>query len=254
MLTNFLILSLFCLSGLNSEVQVVNVKYENTVTLTCSSRGPWFNGTGAAISNSDKYSIVDNQLTIKDLRRSDIDSDYACGEGDKKESFSLRSNPELYVPPVLSVTITDGGSVDYECRLVVGCKADQSLEWSWYKEETKLSKSQRFSFSDLTNSTCNSTLSIKSASMLDAGSYTCVATNSLGSTNTTFTLRVKDTLAALWPFLGIVVQVAVLCVIILVFEKKCGKKPEEEDGEQTQTLMAQKEKNNSDVKKRSTKA
>jgi hypothetical protein len=89
------------------------------------------------------------------------------------------------------VTITDGGSVDYECRLVVGCKPDQSLEWSWYKEETMLSKSQRFSFSELTNDTCKSILSIKSASMLDAGSYTCVATNSLGSANTTFTLRVK---------------------------------------------------------------
>jgi hypothetical protein len=42
-------------------------------------------------------------------------------------------------------------------------------------------------------------------------------------------LYISDKLAALWPFLGIVAEVIVLCVIILVYEKRRSKKLEEED-------------------------
>lgn len=47
-------------------------------------------------------------------------------------------------------------------------------------------------------------------------------------------LRVKDKLAALWPFLGICVEVVVLCAIILVYEKKRNKAElEESDTDQS---------------------
>lgn len=36
-------------------------------------------------------------------------------------------------------------------------------------------------------------------------------------------LRVKDKLAALWPFLGICAEVFVLCTIILIYEKRRNK-------------------------------
>lgn len=47
-------------------------------------------------------------------------------------------------------------------------------------------------------------------------------------------LVVKDKLAALWPFLGICLEVVVLCAIILVYEKKRNKAElEESDTDQS---------------------
>ena len=41
---------------------------------------------------------------------------------------------------------------------------------------------------------------------------------------------VADKLAALWPFLGIVAEVAILVTIIFLYEKRRAKKEAEEDG------------------------
>jgi len=48
-------------------------------------------------------------------------------------------------------------------------------------------------------------------------------------TNATLLVQVKDKYAALWPFLGICVEVTILCVIILVYEKRRAKRIAEED-------------------------
>lgn len=52
--------------------------------------------------------------------------------------------------------------------------------------------------------------------------------------NSTSYLRIKDKLAALWPFLGIVAEVFVLCAIILIYEKRRNKTDlEESDTDQS---------------------
>jgi len=43
------------------------------------------------------------------------------------------------------------------------------------------------------------------------------------------TCAVTDKLAAVWPFLGICAEVAVLCTIIFIFEKRRNRKMEEEE-------------------------
>lgn len=63
----------------------------------------------------------------------------------------------------------------------------------------------------------------------DRGEYTAVESNKYGENNATIPVKVKDKLAALWPFLGIVAEVVILCAIIFVYERRRSKTIEEED-------------------------
>ncbi|KRZ87784.1 Neuroplastin [Trichinella sp. T8] len=91
------------------------------------------------------------------------------------------------------------------------------------------------------NGIANGTLIIRDATYDDRASYTCVATNEFGSDNFTVLIRVKDKLAALWPFLGIVTEVVILMIAIFIFEKRRTKHEElelKETREQKMTLTA----------------
>lgn len=70
-------------------------------------------------------------------------------------------------------------------------------------------------------------LQIDEVTMEDRNMYTCGASNIASkftnATESTTFVRVKDKLAALWPFLGICAEVVVLCTIILIYEKKRNK-------------------------------
>jgi len=69
-------------------------------------------------------------------------------------------------------------------------------------------------------------LVIQSVDFDDAGEYKCLATSPTDTNSThsqSVLVRVKDKLAALWPFLGIVAEVVILCTIIFIYEKKRNK-------------------------------
>ncbi|XP_037295092.1 neuroplastin [Manduca sexta] len=70
-------------------------------------------------------------------------------------------------------------------------------------------------------------LVVEAAERGDAGIYTCTPQDGVPASTR---LRVKDMYAALWPFLGICVEVFVLCAIILVYEKR-RTKPEQDDSD-----------------------
>lgn len=84
----------------------------------------------------------------------------------------------------------------------------------------------------------------------DRGDYTCSASNVFGEASSTVAVRVKDRLAALWPFIGIVIEVIVLCAIIFVCERRRSKTVEEED--ETEPMKGE-EKDNRDSSVRSRK-
>ncbi|XP_078541175.1 neuroplastin isoform X1 [Lissotriton helveticus] len=101
-------------------------------------------------------------------------------------------------------------------------------EWTWYKMVDGMpsvinNASERFSITKKDNYTELTIASLKLNE--DPGEYSCNATNTVGSQAATTILRVRSTLAPLWPFLGILVEIIILVVIIVVYEKR--KRPDE---------------------------
>ena len=107
----------------------------------------------------------------------------------------------------------------------------------WTKENVPIESKEGDDHLTITTEQFETKLFIKNVGEADKGNYACLLSNAYGNATETIILRVKNPLAALWPFLAIVGEVVVLCVIILVYEKKCTKKNHnEEDNEQAQPM------------------
>ncbi|XP_076337733.1 basigin-like isoform X2 [Tachypleus tridentatus] len=66
----------------------------------------------------------------------------------------------------------------------------------------------------------NDILTIQEVEFDDRAYYSCEASNEVNKVKSTIYVRIKDKLAALWPFLGICLEVSILCGIIFFYEKK----------------------------------
>ncbi|XP_041371640.1 neuroplastin-like [Gigantopelta aegis] len=77
----------------------------------------------------------------------------------------------------------------------------------------------------------NGTLYINKVRFEDKGVYACFAFTQMfnASANSTIHVRVKDKLAAVWPFLAIVAEVVILCIIIFIYEKRHTKAQQDDD-------------------------
>lgn len=244
-----------------SEKQNVVFEYKKSVTLDCSGLGDdvfvyneTSNDTYERLNESAKVTVDNQKVTIIDLRREEIQGKYSCRSGNTKEAvkreFVQNVGPYFFKPEKLSITITEGGPVELSCKLLYGQDSKVDFAWSRGVNESVIVSNEKY---NITSDGTTTKLVISKVEDADKGYYNCSAKNAYGSHTEVIQLRVKDQLAALWPFLAIVVEVIVLCLIILIYEKKCNKKPSssEEDTEVTHNLMG---KDNSDVKKRTVKA
>lgn len=250
----------------------VNFLYKSDAVLDCSSSG-WLaddiefltvtedengeNVTKEVVefrdkNENEKVIFEGTTMTLKDLRRPEITPEYVCKHKSSGEElkFIKQIEPFMMIPEKKSQTITEGGFVDFTCVILYG--NETTIEWTWSRNDTELDMSD--SAFTITQDQRHSILTISKVEESHKGMFTCSVKNKFGSASNEFQLRVKNTLAALWPFLAIVAEVLILCVIILIYERKCNKKPMQtrDDNEQSENLMGKD--NHGDLKKRNPKA
>ncbi|CAE1283713.1 NPTN [Acanthosepion pharaonis] len=161
-------------------------------------------------------------LEIPKAKRRDA-GPYFCVFSINKRDFSINVNMNM-APWIESMeksrNLVQTDKLHLECH--VESYPFSTVYWKKDNETFKNDASNRV----FTNN--NRTLIIYDLQFSDKGEYTCVATNIVNTTSMTVLVRVKDKLAALWPFLGIVAEVVILCIIIFICEKRRSKDMEDE--------------------------
>ncbi|KAL1417029.1 hypothetical protein MTO96_027231 [Rhipicephalus appendiculatus] len=200
---------------------------------------------GTDLTNDKKFSTNTdtNTLVINDPGYLDA-GNYTCvvdlGEG-------VTENATIVVQTNVSIEVTEGSKNQVEGDpLTLSCKAFgvPIPVVTWLKDDEPLNISDPRITLEPLNNVSDAKLVIQDLNFDDRAQYTCVASNGISNETMTVLVRVKDKLAALWPFLGICVEVAVLCAIIFIYEKKRVKP----DFEESDTDQNPENKNLSDQK------
>ncbi|XP_034246939.1 basigin [Thrips palmi] len=186
---------------------------------------------GKPVVPDDKIKIIEseNKLVISKASEEHY-GNYTCQAVNKKTNATenvMKKSIHVIMGPVITMP-SDTPVVEGE-RLRLHCSVKgyptPLVDWSVDGKVVNISDS-RIKFED-DRDVRKAYLLIENVQMSDRHSYKCKASNIANQDNTgaeaaTF-VRVKDKLAALWPFLGICAEVAILCTIILIYEKKRNK-------------------------------
>lgn len=186
----------------------------------------------------DRYKIIreENKLVIHRSNEDDY-GNYTCrivGTPELSATMQVVSKPTARLPP--NTGVVEGEKLTINC--VVHGKPTPDVYWVIGENDTYTESRDRVTLTANTAGVPNAALVIAEARREDRGEYRCVARNIAsqdgeGDDAVTF-VRVKDKLAALWPFLGICAEVFILCTIILVYEKRRNK-PELEESDTDQS-------------------
>lgn len=174
--------------------------------------------------------------TVKDI------GNYYChlyANGTELSKLLIEVIVKPYVKLTSQLTFIEGEELKIECNIVAD--PTPSVMWKFGEVEYRES-SDRVELKTSSNGIPNAVFVIKNSLKSDRGNYTCLAINTdpevgindrVTGSSVSY-VRIKDKFAALWPFLGICVEVIVLCAIIFVYEKKRNKAElEESDTDQS---------------------
>lgn len=206
----------------------------------------------AISANDDKYVISNGTrvLTIENPRRNTDEANYVCMTNLNNQTFKVRGKPEFstfkasdHTKDMNSFNVIEDDDLHLVCEVMLKqAFKDDEIDFVWYRKfsdgmEEKITSLNISYVEDLGTGAYvakKSILSMEDVKFSDRAQYICEAANGDIKANNTVTVRVKDKLAALWPFLGIVAEVIVLCTIICIYEKRRGK-PEFEDSDKNNT-------------------
>ncbi|CAG2109529.1 unnamed protein product [Medioppia subpectinata] len=199
----------------------------------------------------------DGSLFISKANKNDIGK-WRCEDPKNPQSFTkiiVRSKPWMYMfeefqkTNYKSANIVEGQRFHLKCEVMEDYRTDATIEWFMYNESDHLNPNKEMKVLQPTVESSDGTephikisrvnnslqyLTIEKVEPTDRYYYVCIADNGVSTVNNTILLRVKDKLGALWPFLGIVAEVVILCTIIFIYEKR-RIKPDFDDTEDNNT-------------------
>lgn len=201
-------------------------KFGESAEIRCVPTAPgaevYFYRNDELIERDDKRYIFNpenSSITIKHVGYDDIGV-YQCSENDEQ-----RVNVTLYSIPYVRDEKSVNTSPDYNVTLDCKAKGLPLPVVTWYGYNTTTGVNQLISSDDkrvlILNSTItNGQLKITKLTYDDYKLYTCVASNRYGSHNGTTLVRVKSQWRAIWPIIGIIIQLAILALIIFFYERR----------------------------------
>ncbi|XP_047470229.1 basigin-like [Penaeus chinensis] len=175
---------------------------------------------GETVTENDHIKLFKNAtLYIASAMESDL-GEYTC-EPHSQDEVKVFNVVQLKLHKELpkSTTVLENDKLALSCQ--VEGNPPPTVQWLKNGELMEDSiNSTRLVFSENEHKIPNASLLIKPILKSDIGNYICLIKQYSLQLNTTTEVRVKDIYAALWPFLAIVAEVIILCVIIFIYEKR----------------------------------
>lgn len=203
-----------------------------SVTIPTNSEMKWYKGE-VAIKEDPKHHIIhaaNFSLEVVKVGSEDV-GEYFCVI--TLEEKIINTTVVLYASPQLkhfekSKNLVQGDPLVLECNMW----GWPHPEISWKFNGSALNTSDpRIKITHNSHNVPGAKLRLENVDYPDGGDYSCVGTNNHGTNSTTITVNIKNKYAALWPFLGICLEVAILCTIIFIYERRHAKKMAEEEEE-----------------------
>nr|BAN20709.1 unkown protein [Riptortus pedestris] len=189
----------------------------------------WFKGEhliNASLVDPSVYGFLgDNKLIVHD-NKEDF-SKYRCVILKNSQDAVSLANEQPTAKIISSEQFTEGSKIHLEC-LIHGMSSP-TVEWVIGNNSYR-STDGRIKLFPNRHNVPNAVLEIESSVPSDRGMYYCKVTSSASErkVEASVLVRVRSKLATLWPFLGICVQVALLCAIIILCERRRSRSAEAE--------------------------
>lgn len=204
---------------------------------------------------SPRYVVNGSTLNIIKAERSDI-GPYTCnyevswGSSSFSKQWMVSFKGEVHMGSVsVSVNYIQNDDLELSCPV----SGYPYPVVTWQRNGVNIIPDNRITLSpDASGKYKNAVLNIQNLQFEDKGEYSCTGTSELNTvTSSLIKIRVKDKYAALWPFIGIVLEILLLVGIIVFCEKRAkNKKGDTDEVDRPTTVRRTSERRTSEARQR----